>query len=285
MPDVFDGEQFVVSGQYTGSQKFKVRIDGEYLGKPHTLEYEVDPAQASAQHAWVARSWASRRIATLLESLRNDYADRRIDPKNDPRAKELIDEVVVLSTRFGILTEYTAFLATEPSVALGDDRVVRERLSTALDTANKQRGGADAVKQEEKFAAMKSAGSAGSPARPAATLGGNTRQYYYEVGSGGRSLERRELSNVNQVQDRTFFNRNGRWVEGANITKEAEAPERTVTVGTAEYAALADELLAADLGGLLALDGDVYMLWKNQRVLLRNTVPAEQPATPAPAQP
>lgn len=287
MPDVFDGEQLMVCGQFTGSQKFKVRIDGEYLGKPHTFEYEIDPAAASVQNAWVPRAWASRRIATLIEAIRNDYAEKQIDPRNDPRAKELIDEITALSTRFGILTEYTAFLATEPTVALRDAETLHMRVARDLDTGNATRGGVDAVKQEEKLAAMKSAPAAASPSAGGGGgsgfgAGGNNRQYFYASSAGGRSLQRQELINVNQVQDRTFFNRNGRWVEGANITKEAEAPERTVTVGTDDYSKLADELLAANLGGLLALDGDVYFIWKSQRVLLHNSaaqepVPAPQP--------
>jgi Ca-activated chloride channel family protein len=287
MPDVFDGEQLMICGQYSAGQKFKVRIDGEYLGKAHTFEYEIDPAHASAQNAYIPRMWASKRIAMLIEAVRTDYAQKQIDPRNDPRAKELIDEIVSLSTRFGILTEYTAFLATEPTVTLHDDAELRARVGHDLDGNNALRGGVDAVKQEGKLADMKSGGGQGNlNGAPAAAspgaLGGNQVQYRYAVGDDRRSLKKEELINVNQVQDRTFFRRNDRWVEGANITKETEAPERTVTVGTDDYSKLADELLAANLGGLLALEGDVYFMWKSQRVLLKNSaaatpVPAPQP--------
>lgn len=277
-PDVFDGEQMVVCGQYTAGEKFKVRIEGDYLGKPHTFEYEVDPSQASAQNAWVSRLWATKRIGSLLEIVRTDYADKQFDPKNDPRAKELIEEIVALSTRFGILTEYTAFLATEPTVALGSDHELQLRLTTDLSRANSDRGGVAAVKQEGKLAEL-SAGSPASPGNAGGGGGGNNRQYYYDADASGRGLVRREISNVNQIQDRTFFNRNGRWVEGTSITAESEKPDRTVTIGSDEYRTLADELLAANLGGLLALDGDVYFVWKNQRVLLQNT-PPQTPAKP-----
>ncbi|MBY0308291.1 MAG: VWA domain-containing protein, partial [Phycisphaerales bacterium] len=265
-PDVFDGEQFVVTGRYAEAKKFKVRIDGDFLGKPHTFEYEVDPAQASAQDSWVSRMWASQRIGKLLETLRADYAD----PRNDPKAKELIDEVVTLSTRFGILTEYTAFLATEPTVALRDHDEVRARTTERLAALNTRRDGGGAVKQEGKLAELTVAPAAASP-QMRSSLGstaGNNAQYYYELAAGGRALEKRELSNVNQVQDRTFFNRNDRWVEGDAITQESEKPDRTVTIGTDDYRALADELLAANLGGVLALDGEVLLNWKGKRTLL-----------------
>lgn len=280
-PDVFDGEQFVVTGRYTAGQKFKARIDGDYLGKAHTLEYEVDPTQASAQNSWVSRMWASQRIGKLLESLRTDYADKQIDPRNDPKAKELIDEVVALSTRFGILTEYTAFLATEPTVALRGVEGIRDRMMVDFDAANSRRGGVDAVKQEGKLAELQVNRAPASPSAQPTQLGataGNNVQYYYDAGGGGRSLEKHELTNVNQVQDRTFFNRNSRWVDGDSITKETDKPDRTVTVGTDDYSKLADELIAANLGGILALDGEVLFAWKGQRILLQNAAPAvDQP--------
>ncbi|MDP1661187.1 MAG: hypothetical protein Q8L55_04650, partial [Phycisphaerales bacterium] len=191
-----------------------------------------------------------------------------------------------LSTRFGILTEYTAFLATEPTVAHRSVDDIRLLAATSLEAERRNRGGVEAVKQEGKLADMKGQSETSAPASPGMT-GGNNVQYRYIVGAGGRSLQREELTNVNQIQDRTFFNRNGRWVEGANITKENEAPQRTVTVGTDDYTALANELLAANLGGLLALDGDVYFIWKQQRVLLQNSSPAQTdpaPGTPTPVQ-
>ncbi|MFT3685526.1 MAG: VWA domain-containing protein [Phycisphaerales bacterium] len=291
-PDVFDGEQFVVSGRYTAGQKFKVRIEGDFLGKAHTFEYEIDPSQASAQNSWVSRMWASQRIGKLLETLRTDYADKQIDPRSDPKAKELLDEVVTLSTRFGILTEYTAFLATEPTVALSDASAIRTRMNEELTTLNGARSGGAAVKQDGKLAEL-TAAPASATSRPgfagggrdkdsdgagAANSAGNNVQYFYDLTTDGRGLQKRELTNVNQVQDRTFFNRNSRWVDGNSITKETEKPDRTVTVGSDDYTKLADELIAANFGGILALEGEVLLNWKGQNILLQNSVPqTEQP--------
>ena len=58
------------------------------------------------------RLWASRKIAVLIDAVRQMGADPAASV-NDPKIKELIDEIVRLSTEFGILTEYTAFLARE----------------------------------------------------------------------------------------------------------------------------------------------------------------------------
>ena len=70
---------------------------------------------ATTKNGFVPRLWASRKIAALVEDIRQAGADSsRRSPCNrarhDPRLKELVDEIVRLSVEFGILTEYTAFI-------------------------------------------------------------------------------------------------------------------------------------------------------------------------------
>jgi Ca-activated chloride channel family protein len=55
--------------------------------------------------------WASRKVAALL---------REIRLQGPARSRELIDEVVALSTRYGIVTPYTAFLVQEPGAVSAD---------------------------------------------------------------------------------------------------------------------------------------------------------------------
>ena len=66
------------------------------------------------------RLWASRRIAFLVDQIRQAGAasgDRLNEVGqtifSDPRFKEIANEILRLSTEFGILTEYTSFLARE----------------------------------------------------------------------------------------------------------------------------------------------------------------------------
>ena len=53
------------------------------------------------------RLWAQRQIAGLIDAIRQSGAD------GTQPSKELVNEIIALSTEFGILTEYTAFLAAE----------------------------------------------------------------------------------------------------------------------------------------------------------------------------
>jgi hypothetical protein len=70
----------------------------------------------------VARLWASNKIAVLSEAIRDLGADGAT-----ANTTELVNEIVRLSTQFGILTEYTAFLAEEGTTLAAAARKRRSR--------------------------------------------------------------------------------------------------------------------------------------------------------------
>ncbi|MHC4931065.1 MAG: VIT domain-containing protein, partial [Planctomycetota bacterium] len=120
LPDLFEGDQLVLLGQYRGSQPLTFRLNGSYLGKPRTFQFQFDLGSATTRNAFVPRLWASRRIAYLVDQIRQAGALSGTRPAvvgesvlDDPRLRELVQEILRLSTEFGILSEYTAFLATE----------------------------------------------------------------------------------------------------------------------------------------------------------------------------
>jgi hypothetical protein len=84
-----------------------------------------------------------------------------------------------------------------------------------------------------------------------------------------KDMNRVKLAGVQQVQDRALFKRSTRWVEGALLQKETEPPEQTIEFASAEYFQLADELAAQNRQGILAQQGDVYLLHQGKRVLVK----------------
>jgi len=104
LPDLFDGGQLVVTGRYHHSSNSTVRISGKVGGDRRTFEFPADMAEINRGHAFdfVAKLWATRRIGDLIDQI-------DLHGQN----KELVDELVALSTRHGILTPYTSFLADE----------------------------------------------------------------------------------------------------------------------------------------------------------------------------
>ncbi|MHC5044369.1 MAG: VIT and vWA domain-containing protein [Planctomycetota bacterium] len=119
LPDLFEGDQLVLLGQYRGAGPLRFRLAGHYLGRPRTFAFDFDLKAATTRNAFVPRLWASRRIAFLIDQIRQaagvegDLATVDEALVKNPRYRELVDEILRLSTEFGILTEYTSFLATE----------------------------------------------------------------------------------------------------------------------------------------------------------------------------
>jgi Ca-activated chloride channel family protein len=104
IPDLFEGGQIVWVGRYRQSNNTKVKITGKVGGERRTLEFTADLAERGrgSSYDFVERLWAIRRVGFII-----DQVD--LNGQN----KELTDELVSLSRKYGILTPYTSFLADE----------------------------------------------------------------------------------------------------------------------------------------------------------------------------
>jgi Ca-activated chloride channel homolog len=104
IPDLFEGGQIVWAGRYRQSGRTTIRITGKIGGERRSFEYPAEMAGTSqgTNFDFVARLWAVRRLGDLID---------QIDLHGENR--ELSDELVALSTKYGILTPYTSFLADE----------------------------------------------------------------------------------------------------------------------------------------------------------------------------
>ncbi len=132
LPDLFAGTQLVVAGRYTGSGPATVRLQGTVNGQPRTFTYAEqrfaapnDPALGAT--AFIPRLWATRRVGHLLNQI-------RLHGEN----QELIDSVVQLSIRFGIVTPYTSYLVQETEFDVlteeGRDGLANEAYADAAST-------------------------------------------------------------------------------------------------------------------------------------------------------
>jgi Ca-activated chloride channel family protein len=243
-----------------------LRIEGACSGQPCSFGVGFDPGAASTRHDYIPRAWASRRIAALLDEIRQAGAEGAT-PLANSRMKELTEEIVRLSTRFGILTEYTAFLAKEDTrfraadmdgLRAGVELQVRERVE-------KGRTGAAAVNQEANMKQLARAGRGGggkdATTAPAASAPG--RQAWFD-----EKMNTVTIDNVRQVGDRALYQRHNRWVDARILDREAEAPDRTVEFGTEAYMALAEQLRTENRLALLVQGGDVLLLVGKERVLV-----------------
>ena len=104
VPDLFEGGQLVWVGRYRQSGRATVRLSGKVGGERRSFEFPAELAGAGpgTGHDFVEKLWAVRRVGFIIDQI----------DLNGPN-KELTDELVALSTRYGLLTPYTSFLADE----------------------------------------------------------------------------------------------------------------------------------------------------------------------------
>ncbi|MEK6702540.1 MAG: VIT domain-containing protein, partial [Planctomycetota bacterium] len=138
MNDLFEGDQVVLVGQYTGSEpSLKFKLTGDWYGKPREFTFDFKLDGATTRQGFVPRLWATRKVASLVDTLRQQSADGNLPSNDDPKFKEVVEEIVRLSTRWGVMTEYTSFLALEPGQQMALLKNVPEfRLLEALSSAD-----------------------------------------------------------------------------------------------------------------------------------------------------
>jgi len=249
--DLFAEDQLVALGQYKGEKPLHFKLRGNYLGKPRTFAFTFKLDKATTRNAFVPRLWASRKIAILLDAVRQAGADNAT-PANDPKLKELVDEVVRLSTEFGILTEYTAFLAREGTDLGEHDEVLAEAMRNVSSRAIGTRSGLASVNQEYNLQAQRGQYSL------------NMRNGYYD-----HNMNRVQITTVQQVNDRAFYRRGNRWIDSRLAQAEQQREQRVVRFGTPAYDALVRNLAVKHRQGAVALHGDVLMEIDGERVLIK----------------
>jgi Ca-activated chloride channel family protein len=220
VPDLFEGGQLVIAGRYVKSGLTTVTLSGKVGGERRTFEFPTKLVQSGrvGPYDFIEKLWATRRVGDLIDQI-------DLHGQN----KELIDELVALSTRYGIMTPYTSFLADETVElhAASSNRGRTERQLRALDQVAGELG----VAQRSVKQFYKSADRAAAPMAPGlggmAGMGGmgggmggmGGRMYSgptMRVGRGrmrDTSAEDSSGGGVRQVGAKTFYRKAGRWVD------------------------------------------------------------------------
>ena len=99
LPDIFRGAQLLIVGRYQESGKAAITLNGDVGGKTVSFSAQRTFPAVALDADFLPRVWAGRKIAYLLDQIRL-YGEK----------KELVDTVIALSKRYGIITPYTSFL-------------------------------------------------------------------------------------------------------------------------------------------------------------------------------
>ncbi|MBK9767070.1 MAG: VWA domain-containing protein [Chloracidobacterium sp.] len=110
LTDLFRGGQMTIVGRYKNSNDLRnitLKLTGKAGKETKTFSYiNLDFPNRADENNFLPRLWASRRVGWLLEQIRAIG-----------ETKETKDEVVDLGTRYGLVTPYTSYLATDGSLS------------------------------------------------------------------------------------------------------------------------------------------------------------------------
>ena len=145
LPDLFQGSQIAIFGRYLEGGIEDVTLTGLVNGEFTELTFRDQRFDEEGENredtfSSIASLWATRKIGYLLQQIR----------LNGPE-DEIIEEIVQLSIRYGIVTPYTSYLVTEPST-LGveeRERIITEEVQRFNDLATMPTFGKGAVEQAE----------------------------------------------------------------------------------------------------------------------------------------
>jgi Ca-activated chloride channel family protein len=155
LPDLFAGAQVILLGRYREGGETDIRLTGEVNGEKQTFTFpdQIFEEQSSANslQASIPRLWATRKVGYLLNEIRLQGV-----------SQEIIDQIVRLSIRYGIVTPYTSYLVTEQA-PLGEaeqQRLADEAFAKQLAMPTAAPSGQVAVQSAADAGAMQGAGSA-----------------------------------------------------------------------------------------------------------------------------
>ena len=234
LPDLFAGSQLIITGRYRDGGATTVTLRGTIDGQRQTYRYDVRfPKMQAARFSCPAG--ATRQIGALLTI--------RLHGENP----ELVDSIVRLSIRYGIITPYTSFLITE-------DDIFTERGVEQAQTMFEAEADAAAAMPSGQFA-VDAAESAAGLSRADAPIPMPTANKASV--DGGEMPAGAGEQIIRYVGDRTFVWRDGMWID---TLYDAD------TMTPVEVAFLSDEyfdLLALDpaVGEFLALGEQVLFVW------------------------
>lgn len=191
LPDLFYGSEIIVAGRFKTEGAATAVITGKLGGKPVTYEYPVTFDRGTFDDEFIPLLWANRRITYLVQEI-------RLHGNND----EVLAEIIELSKKYGILTEYTSFLVA------GDERHRPEEYQT--------------MSKDETIGNLRIRGSRAfseQSGKKAVTQSSDLKTQSYMImppSSGAVQIEgeAKHFDNIAQVGAQGFFRQGSLWVQG-----------------------------------------------------------------------
>lgn len=245
MPDLFAGSQLVLAGRYREGGTATVTLTGTVNGQTRTYSYPGIVFRAKGGDEFVPRLWATRKVGQLLKEI-------RLHGEN----QELVDSIVAISIRYGIMTPYTSFLVDESKdilTATGRQELAAKSFAPTL----MPQVGAQAVADSQ------------------------TQTLLTEAERSGTNL----AAGIKQVGTKTFVLRDGFWTD-TTYNPDSMRTEGLRFGSDAYYHMLSEHpewgrYLAVGDSTVVVLDGTAYRIGHDQDETIQAPAPsAVEPTSP-----
>jgi Ca-activated chloride channel family protein len=233
LSDIFKGSQLTIIGRYRNSSDLNnvtLQLRGKTGRETRTFNYsDLDFPMRADKNDFLPRLWATRRVGWLLEQIRSNGEN-----------KELRDEIVELGTRYGIVTPYTSYLATDNSFVTDGQEIRRENRNMVMKAPmsitgeGAVRASKDAKKKQETVTV--------------------TNEDNDAIKVDGQIV-------VRKVGTKTFYLENGVWVD-SEFKEEPKMPETKLQFASNEYFDLVAR--EKELAKFFALGEQVVVVWKGK---------------------
>jgi Ca-activated chloride channel homolog len=252
LSDLFAGEQLTLVGRYrNATPNASITLTGKANGQIQTIVYNnlVFSDRAGGED-FIARLWATRRIGDFLNQI-------RLNGEN----KELVDSVVALSIRYGIITPYTSFLITEDDILSQDGLAnAQEQFAEEAKALSEASTGASAVDAADMSGGLANANAPASVSTMPAPSD-QTSQAEPEALFGSDN-ETTPANPLQQVGAKTFIWQEGVWTD-TTFQPDSMTTTKIVFLSDAYFALLdaqptIGEYLALGEKVIVVLDGTAY---------------------------
>jgi len=241
LPDLFAGSQLVVAGRYREGGPATITLRGTTNGREQVFTYPDQRFRDEAGEAFIPRLWATRAIGHLMQQIRLHGED-----------SELVQSIVNLSTRYGIITPYTSFLIEEDDILnqIGiEGQPIEEPMEEAAAelAAPASVSGAAAVDRAATESEMMAADTELVEVTRIVT------EVITEEGLVSQPV-------VQTIGSKTFFWRNGQWVDSI-FDMDSETPQVIPFASDAYFELLSTQ---PELGQFLALGEQMILVVDGQ---------------------
>ena len=231
LPDLFRGSQLTVLGRFETAGDTLLTLIGDIGGEKQEFSNTAQFPEHQSDHGFLPQLWAQRKVAYLVDEV-------RLNGENE----ELVNEIVRLSKKYGIMTPYTSFLVTEEEQPLTEDGGGRSGKRSGL-TARWSKGFKQFSEEPQFFREF----SRELPERSSALQ---------ELKLG--TTETESAVSVKRIKNKTFHRREGVWTDSEH---DAETETEKIIFGSDAYFDLvATEL---ELSHYLAIGKQVIVCYKD----------------------